>query len=335
MDSKSPLLRRIALGLALFAALLGLALATTRATYSRTDLVLVAVMYLWIAFWLDGLNRLALRLRGALGLLVQLGSGFLSAFVLGFQLREQTRWPESLGTLLVVVALLTLVVFALYLWVHGRASSAAEDKARKIRREAGALVVSGLLLLAWTVTLALQVPTFRWHLVRHNTMVGTPLYYLALPNAATVAPPVSEAPVEPSSFADPRDPARFTAGEERGPDSAPPSVIVLLIDTLRADALSAWGGSGAMPYLDSIVARSFRFEDVLANSSWTRPSVASLFTGLTPEEHGARNINDRLPEAVVTLADRLQGRVPSGCVPDQLRRGGQRRGIGSGIRRVF
>ena len=90
-----------------------------------------------------------------------------------------------------------------------------------------------------------------------------------------------------------------------GTDS--PDVVFLLIDNLRADSLSAWGGAPElMPKLDRFAADSIVFSNVLANSSWTRPSVASFFTGLLPEEHGARDRDEALDPRFTTLAERFQ-----------------------------
>ena len=86
-----------------------------------------------------------------------------------------------------------------------------------------------------------------------------------------------------------------------------PDVVFLLIDNLRADSLSAWGGGPElMPKLDRFAADSIVFTNVLANSSWTRPSVASFFTGLLPEEHGARDRDEALDPRFTTLAERFQ-----------------------------
>ena len=62
---------------------------------------------------------------------------------------------------------------------------------------------------------------------------------------------------------------------ERAPD-----VLLLSIDTLRADALEH------MPYLQGLMDRGTQWSQAYAPSNWTLPSMASLFTGLAPEEHG-------------------------------------------------
>lgn len=59
-----------------------------------------------------------------------------------------------------------------------------------------------------------------------------------------------------------------------------PDVLLLSIDTLRADALQH------MPYLQGLMARGTQWSEAYVPSNWTLPSMASLFTGLDPAEHG-------------------------------------------------
>jgi arylsulfatase A-like enzyme len=75
---------------------------------------------------------------------------------------------------------------------------------------------------------------------------------------------------------------------DRQPASrAAPNVIVLLIDTLRADRLGCYGASPSpSPTLDELARQGLVFEESVSQSSWTPPSVASLFTGLYPRTHG-------------------------------------------------
>src|SRR5262249_49135662 len=69
---------------------------------------------------------------------------------------------------------------------------------------------------------------------------------------------------------------------------ATPNLLVLLVDTLRADRVGAYGAQPSpTPTLDSLAARGAVFTDSVSQSSWTMPSVATLFTGLYPRSHGA------------------------------------------------
>lgn len=85
------------------------------------------------------------------------------------------------------------------------------------------------------------------------------------------------------------------------------NLLVILVDTLRASMLGCYGSPrGASPNLDRFARDCLVFEDVLAQSSWTLPSVASLLTGLRPPAHGVTDERHTfLGDAVDTLAERL------------------------------
>jgi arylsulfatase A-like enzyme len=66
-----------------------------------------------------------------------------------------------------------------------------------------------------------------------------------------------------------------------------PNVVVVVIDTLRADRLPFYGHErNTAPFLDSLAKRGVVFERAWSTSSWTAPAAASLFTGLYPNQHG-------------------------------------------------
>jgi arylsulfatase A-like enzyme len=84
-----------------------------------------------------------------------------------------------------------------------------------------------------------------------------------------------------------------------------PNVILIVLDTLRADHLSCYGYARATsPNIDALARRGARFERAISNCSWTLPAHASLFTGRYLHEHGA---DTRVPLSDVypTLADVL------------------------------
>jgi len=68
--------------------------------------------------------------------------------------------------------------------------------------------------------------------------------------------------------------------------TVPTPVYLIVIDTLRTDALSTYGGKWPTPFLDEFAAQGVVFENCIAPSSWTVPSTASLLTGLYPFHHG-------------------------------------------------
>jgi arylsulfatase A-like enzyme len=85
------------------------------------------------------------------------------------------------------------------------------------------------------------------------------------------------------------------------------NLLLVSIDTLRADRLGAYGyDRDTSPALDALAARGVRFETVIAESSWTLPSHVSLFTGLPPALHGATHETAALPEGLPVLPEILR-----------------------------
>jgi len=93
------------------------------------------------------------------------------------------------------------------------------------------------------------------------------------------------------------------------PRAAHPNVVLIVIDTLRADFVGAWGHPAqASPELDALAAAGLRVQTVVAPTTWTRPSVAAIVTGQHPRSLGIYSEDgDVLPESAVTLAERLRG----------------------------
>jgi arylsulfatase A-like enzyme len=86
----------------------------------------------------------------------------------------------------------------------------------------------------------------------------------------------------------------------------PPVILLVSIDTLRADALSSYGNTRPnTPHLDDLTADGVRFSHAFAESPWTIPSHASLLTSLYPSVSQA-TASRGLPEAAVTLAELLR-----------------------------
>ncbi len=102
--------------------------------------------------------------------------------------------------------------------------------------------------------------------------------------------PLACGPEDRPTPAPPAGPVAYDAdGHALRPVARPvrrPNLIVVLIDTLRADALSvAAPERGVMPQLAARAAQATAFENAVSPASWTMPSVASLLTGLLPGEH--------------------------------------------------
>src|SRR4029450_7523192 len=90
-------------------------------------------------------------------------------------------------------------------------------------------------------------------------------------------------------------------------DVSAPLVVVYLVDTLRADHLGLSGYRRATgPELRRFARDAVVFDAAIASSSWTKPSVASLFTSLPPGQHRCVQFYTPLDPSLVTLAERLR-----------------------------
>jgi arylsulfatase A-like enzyme len=86
-----------------------------------------------------------------------------------------------------------------------------------------------------------------------------------------------------------------------------PNIVVVVVDTLRADRLGAYGNRrGLTPFLDSLAARGYVFRRAYAQSPWTNPSVASLVTSRYQSQHGIITFDSVLADSEVTLAEQLR-----------------------------
>lgn len=89
--------------------------------------------------------------------------------------------------------------------------------------------------------------------------------------------------------------------------TADQNVLLVTIDTLRADALGSYGGRAATPNLDRLAAEGIRYTFAHAHAVVTLPSHASIMTGRYPFEHGVRdNSGFRLDDSADTLAEILK-----------------------------
>ena len=88
------------------------------------------------------------------------------------------------------------------------------------------------------------------------------------------------------------------------PHTDKPNVLILLMDTLRADRLGCYGNSRpTSPVVDNLANGGVVFTRCYAPSDYTQASTASLFTGQDPLVHGYMNSNYVLEEANVTMAE--------------------------------
>ncbi|MGD9346951.1 MAG: sulfatase-like hydrolase/transferase [Candidatus Aminicenantes bacterium] len=86
------------------------------------------------------------------------------------------------------------------------------------------------------------------------------------------------------------------------------NILLITIDTLRADRLSCYGSRSLQtPQIDRLAEKGTLFARAFANTSTTLPSHANILLGTTPNYHGVHeNLNFVVPEELVTLAEHLK-----------------------------
>src|SRR5262249_49774141 len=86
-----------------------------------------------------------------------------------------------------------------------------------------------------------------------------------------------------------------------------PNLILVVVDTLRSDAIEPFGPpAGTTPAFASLAHDGVAFARTYSQASWTRPSIASILTSEYPSMHGAIQKMDFLPDRVLTLAEVLK-----------------------------
>ena len=95
--------------------------------------------------------------------------------------------------------------------------------------------------------------------------------------------------------------------EQQGPAALTPKYDVMLIsiDTLRADYLKMYASSGVdVPHMQQLADESVLFRRAVSQIPYTLPSHCTMLTGLYPVGHGVKdNVHDRIPDSVATLAE--------------------------------
>jgi len=88
-----------------------------------------------------------------------------------------------------------------------------------------------------------------------------------------------------------------------------PNVLIIIVDTLRADHLSPYGYTrDTSPYVNQLAQQGVLFDNAIAPSSWTLPSHASMLTGLYPNVNHVETDKDILSGSWPTLGDAMRSR---------------------------
>lgn len=100
------------------------------------------------------------------------------------------------------------------------------------------------------------------------------------------------------------------AGQQplRATPPARPNVLLVSIDSLRADHLGSYGyARDTSPAIDALAREGVLFEKAISPAPWTVPAHMTLLTGLPPEVHDVVSVRQKLSPDAVTLAEAMQG----------------------------
>ncbi|MCP4859909.1 MAG: sulfatase [Planctomycetes bacterium] len=104
----------------------------------------------------------------------------------------------------------------------------------------------------------------------------------------------------------PVSPAQLAAEQQMAAPAEAPNVLFVVLDTLRADHLGAYGYHRATsPNLDALAAEGVLFENAFSAAPWTLPSHASMFTGLHATTHGTGWEHPRLSDGRATIEGKI------------------------------
>lgn len=95
--------------------------------------------------------------------------------------------------------------------------------------------------------------------------------------------------------------------EPPAPPPARPTLLLVTLDTTRADALAPEADAAATPGFAALAARGVRFTQAYATAPSTLPSHTSMLTGLAPAGHGIHENGRRLPDGIPVVTERLRG----------------------------
>lgn len=204
-----------------------------------------------IAFAL-GTIAAAARPRSLLrGLALASGAGLAGAYVGWlldwFRIGAGVVFPRQPGTGTLAESFLAVFLITFSVWSVLRPRSTRNTQPRYFRRLAVADLITAAVLAAGITVYAVQ---------------RSRVYF---------NPPAQDFPTAVG-----KDPSRS------------PNIILMVLDTVRADHLSCYGYSRpTTSAIDKVAAHGTVFENVYAPTSWTLASLASIFTGLLPHQHGA------------------------------------------------
>ncbi len=205
--------------------------------------------------------------------------------------------PQNALRLVSIAWIAFFLFFVLVYWGNKSLLPATPFRSGKsLALDFGALVIS--------VVCGVALTSFLTRMARRPAVLaGITLLLIALPLAALIA--LIRGGL--SSF-DPADPSR-------------PSVLLVSIDTMRADHVGCYGyGRETSPFIDSLAAVGIRFDQAICPVPQSSPSHASMLTGQAPYTHGVRENGYHLDDRVTTVAEYFEaaGYLTGGFVTNLL-----------------
>ena len=233
-----------------------------------------------------GVFRFAALSYGLIGAALGAGVGF-GTVVLSFLARDARLAGALAGG--AVAALLGLAV------TRFRVVRDLFAESLPIASTEGIAVHAGLLVAAVLVLWAVRRLLLGISREGGAGIVATAVLAVALVGAGAASTFILDMTVRPK-------PLPTTAGTAQGP-----SVILIIADTLRADHVGAYGSTATKtPAMDRLAKDGVVFENAFANSTWTRPSVATILTSLYPSSHKVMYKTDLLPDGVTTITETMK-----------------------------
>lgn len=239
--------------------------------------------------------------------------GFLAAILMTFY-DTMTRDPDRSAFLLVTVISMMLsgyLVLDIFLKLGGQGS--ASHLFRILRAavenaEPGRLISRGILGMAVLYLLGQGVNIVAKWTGRSPALQRYPKYYLTIRAARLLAWFAGARQLTAAAILVVIIGASGMVMSRR--DVKPgPDVILISVDTLRADHLGAYGYQRpTSPNIDSLAQNAVLFENAYSQAPWTLPSHATMFTSLRPSVHRADTYNSRLSPHLLTLAEILRER---------------------------
>jgi arylsulfatase A-like enzyme len=173
---------------------------------------------------------------------------------------------------------------------------------------AGRMMVSFIVLLGvsyllfrvgrFLLRLLFRVSLFRFPITRKGFIVLTVCYALFTCMISYIPPMLA--------IHNPGADLPFTCDPSGSEPGQRPNILLLVLDTARADHLSCYGyPKPTTPNIDRMAREGVLFENAYSAAVWTLAGHASIFTGMTPSKNGANGENIYLDEGFITLAEVL------------------------------